>query len=574
MTSPVRTRPEPARELPELSLAEAASARVRPGRSLARRVWAGLAVVAVLASLIAAGAGREGVINRDGLGQLVEFFSAAGSPRLSGDFLALTGQATLTTLSYAVLGTALSLVIGLVAGVLSAQTWWRAGPAGRRRVRTRMAGWAGVRTLLVIPRGLHEVVWGLFFISVLGPTPLTAVLAIGIPFGAVTAKVFSEILDETAQGPFSALTAAGSPRRTAMLYGLLPAALSDLLSYSFYRFECAIRSAAVLGLVGAAGLGYQLQLSFQTLRYGEIWTLLYALILLSAAADLWSSAVRARRAAPRPPNPASGAGRDRLLGWSLAAALTLIPVSVWWVGLDPSALWAGRSWQMLGQVLDDSWPPELPGGGLAELLSVSAVTLAMSVLAMAVAFAGAALVAFPAANLSRLSARTGTRAGRGTRLVTVGLTRGLLIALRAIPPPVWALIVLFVLFPGILAGAVALGVYTLGVLGRLMAEAAENLDGRPLQALHTHGASPMQVFCYGVIPPAMPRFVAYGLYRWEVTIRETVVVGVVGAGGLGLLLDSQLSTLDYGGAVTTLATLIVLTLLVDFTSAAIRRSLR
>jgi phosphonate transport system permease protein len=72
----------------------------------------------------------------------------------------------------------------------------------------------------------------------------------------------------------------------------------------------------------------------------------------------------------------------------------------------------------------------------------------------------------------------------------------------------------------------------------------------------------------------MPRFVAYGLYRWEVTIRETVVVGVVGAGGLGLVLDQQLASFDYGGAVTTLLALMALTVVVDFTSAAIRRSLR
>jgi phosphonate transport system permease protein len=107
-----------------------------------------------------------------------------------------------------------------------------------------------------------------------------------------------------------------------------------------------------------------------------------------------------------------------------------------------------------------------------------------------------------------------------------------------------------------------------------MAEAAENLDARPLQALRANGAPPPHVFCYGVIPAAAPRFVAYGLYRWEVTIRETIVVGVVGAGGLGLLLDQQLASFDYGGALATLITLMILTLLVDFASATIRRSLR
>lgn len=95
-----------------------------------------------------------------------------------------------------------------------------------------------------------------------------------------------------------------------------------------------------------------------------------------------------------------------------------------------------------------------------------------------------------------------------------------------------------------------------------------------LRALAAQGASGGQVFLYGVLPAAIPRFAAYGLYRWEVTIREAVVVGVVGAGGLGLLLDQQLASFDYSGVVSTLIALIVLTLMVDLVSAAIRRSLR
>ncbi|HEU5473610.1 MAG TPA: ABC transporter permease subunit [Actinophytocola sp.] len=217
-------------------------------------------------------------------------------------------------------------------------------------------------------------------------------------------------------------------------------------------------------------------------------------------------------------------------------------LSAWWVGLDASGLLSGQTWQIAGDLLADAWPPSLSDGGVLELLKLSGVTVAMSVLAMAVAFCGGALLAFPSANLSRLGRPGGgTRWSRGLRLALVVCVRGLLIVLRAIPPPVWALLFLFVLFPVILPGAMALGVYTVGVLGRLMAEAAENLDARPLRALRAQGASEFQVFCYSVIPAAAPRFVAYGLYRWEVT---------------------------------TLLTIIALTLVVDLTSAAIRRQLR
>jgi len=534
----------------------------RSGRSRSRKLWSIAFLAAALASLLAAGIGTDDILKSGG--SLVgDFFAAAGSPRTDSDFLALTATAAATTLAYAVLGTVLSLLIGLIGGVFTAEVWWKARGRGSRAAGAR---WTVARAVLVVPRAIHEIVWGLIFLIVFGIDPIVAVLAIGIPFGAVTAKVFADILDDTPRRPYEALLASGAHRGAALLYGLLPQALPDLLSYAFYRFECAIRSAAVLGLIGAGGLGFELALSFQSLRYDEIWTLLYALILLSALADLWSSRVRASRNQPR---------KDRVFSASLITAVALIPLSIWWVGFDPSPLWASSSWQHAGTLLADAWPPSFGAGGLPELIRLSAVTVAMSIIAMLVAFWGGALLAFPAANLPRGGRRTrgspGTRAARSLLLAGCRL---LLIVQRAIPPPIWALLFLFVLHPGILPGALALGVYTMGVLGRLMAEAAENLDGRPLRALRAHGASEMQVFCYGVVPAATPRFVAYGLYRWEVTIRETVVVGVVGAGGLGLLLDHQLSTLDYGATMTTLATIVVLTMGVDIISATVRRVLR
>jgi phosphonate transport system permease protein len=535
-----------------------------------RRGWGLVAVVAVVGSLVLAGWGRDAVVKPDGASLVGEFFAAALQPRADAQFLALVGKETVTTLSYAVLGTALSLVLGVIGGVLTSQTWWEAG-AGRRR-RRGTAAWMLARGVLVVPRGIHEVVWGLFFLVVFGLDPLVAVLAIGIPFGAVTAKVFSELLDETSRRPYAALRAAGAGKRAALLYGLLPPAMSDLLSYGFYRFECAIRSATILGLIGAGGLGFQIALSFQTLRYQEIWTLLYALILMSVAADFWSSVVRSRRSAAR--RQRSGR-KDPVLTGSLLAGAGLVGFATWWIGLDVSVLWEARTWELGEQLLAGAWPPVLGDGGIGALLELGVITLAMSIVATAIAFCGGCLLAFPAANLPHLGrrARNGTR-GRSVRLAVVAVIRLLLIVLRTIPPPIWALLFLFVLFPGILPGALALGVYTAGVLGRLMAEAAENLDGKPLRALRAHGASETQVFCYAVVPAATPRFVAYGLYRWEVAIRETVVVGVVGAGGLGLLLDQQLSSFYYGAVLSTLIALIVLTLMVDLASAAIRRSLR
>jgi phosphonate transport system permease protein len=136
------------------------------------------------------------------------------------------------------------------------------------------------------------------------------------------------------------------------------------------------------------------------------------------------------------------------------------------------------------------------------------------------------------------------------------------------------LVVLFVVFPGILPGAIALGLHNMGILGRLMAEVNENLDQRPLVALRAQGASSSLVFLYGVLPLTLTRFLAYILYRWEVCTRETVIVGLVGAGGLGRLLTEQLSSFDYQQVLVTLSCFVLLTFAVDWVSSAARRSLR
>lgn len=553
--------------VPDLDQVTDVVAPERRGRQRRRVRWGWVVLITLLAALLVVWlTSPSGLVKPDGLAQVGQFFEAALHPRADGGFLALVGLSAVTTLSYAVLGTALSLVIGLIGGVLGSRTWWLSGS----RLRRGTLAWRLSRLALVLPRGIHEVIWGLVFLAILGVDPLAAVLAIGIPFGAVTAKVFSELIDATDRRPYEALLAQGASRTSAMLYGLLPAAGSELLSYGFYRFECAIRSATILGLVGAGGLGFQITLSFQTLQYSEIWSLLYAVIVLSWCADRWSSTIRRRRAAA---GSRARSRRDPVLVGSFACGVALLAISAWWVGLSPAVLVSPHTLESLGSVLAGVWPPRLPDGGIAQLAGEAGVTLVMSVLAGILAFAGGAMLAFPAARLSDLGRcrQAGMIAHIG-RFAVLLVSRLVLIVVRSVPPPIWALLFLFVLFPGILPGALALAVYTTGILGRLMAESAENLDGRPLRALRSNGASELQVFCYAVVPAAAPRFIAYGLYRWEVTIRETVVVGVVGAGGLGLVLQQQLATFDYGAAFTTLALIVGLTFAVDLLSSVVRRS--
>ncbi len=566
----------------------------RPSLLNVRSLWGLVFIASLVWSLHTAGLFQGELINAGGWTLVLRFLAAAIHPDLSPELLKLTLEATLKTLAYAVCGTSLSVLIGLVGGVLSSEVWWQSVLAVSRGTTYRTPTyWLLVRAVLAIPRAIHELIWALFFVNIFGLDPLVAILAIAIPFGAITAKVFSEILDETPRKALLALLNSGVPPLNAFIYSLFPQAFLNLLSYSFYRFECSIRSAAVLGIIGAGGLGYELLLSLQSLRYEQMWTFLIALILLSGITDLWSAMLRRRLGAPsrldlnvlnlqERKKPVSKS--DPVVKGSFLGGIVLVLFCFWYVQADYSKLWAPRTAQLLAGVVQDAFPPD--GSQLSQLFTLSLQTLAMSILAMAVAGLGGIFLSFPAASNFLLpggifdrgkSAQPSFFRGDlnrwwGTSVLVC--TRFLLLFVRAVPEPIWALIFLFVLFPGILPGAIALGLHNLGILGRLMAEVTENLDERPMRALKALGATSPQVFLYSVLPLTLPRFIAYILYRWEVCIRATIIVGLVGAGGLGRLLTEQLSSFDYKGLLTTLIIFIALTFLVDLISASVRRTLR
>lgn len=562
MTAPPAL-PAPAQGLLTAELGAHRTWAARSGRG-GRRVLGAVVVAGLVWSLVGAGLGRTPLVNPGGWPQLRAFFAAVVTPETSPAFLLGVGQAALVTVAYAVLGTALALVLGTAGGFAVSTTFWQ---GGRRPVRR--TGFLLARGALALPRGVHEAVWALLLVNILGLDPLVAVLAIGLPYGAITAKVYADLLDETPRAPYESLLAAGASRGQALLYGLVPLAGADLLSYAFYRLECSVRSAVVLGVIGAGGLGFELELSFSALRYGEMWTVIAALVLLCAAADVAGARLRARLArSPRTRTDASGRrrpDRDPAVGTALGLTVALVGWSWAYLAVQPATLWSPRALEQVRLVLRAAWPPATDLDTLGQLWSLGVQTFQMSLLAMILATGiglGAAVLAARAPDL-----------GPGRR--AVGLTvRGLLLLARAVPPPVWALLALFVLYPGLLPGAVALAIYNAGVLGRLMAEAQESLPGAPVQALRAQGASRGGAWLYGVLPRVLPKDLAYGLYRWEVAARETVIVGLVGAGGLGQLLARQTAAFDWPAVVATVAALVLLTFVVDLLSTLARRFCR
>ena len=125
---------------------------------------------------------------------------------------------------------------------------------------------------------------------------MAAVLALGIPYAGILGRIYSELLQDVPEAPLRALRSAGASEWRVFWHGRLPMALPDMLSYTFYRLECGVRSAAILSFVGLGGLGYQVQISLDDLAYTRAWTFLLALVVLVLSIDIWSTLVRRKLA--------------------------------------------------------------------------------------------------------------------------------------------------------------------------------------------------------------------------------------------------------------------------------------
>jgi phosphonate transport system permease protein len=255
--------------------------------------------------------------------------------------------------------------------------------------------------------------------------------------------------------------------------------------------------------------------------------------------------------------------------------LTLLAVALLWPGiqlaeLNPGVLLAADSQSEMGRFVAAFWPPAHTPDFLRLLLDATLQTLAIATAGMTLAL----LLAVPASLLASraLSLSAASRSGRPS---AVGQAlrwpvRGLLIFLRSVPEIVWALLFVRAVGLGPTAGVLAIAITYAGMLGKVYAEIYESVDQRPAHALLQAGGGRLAAFVYGILPNAAAELTSYTVYRWECAIRASVVMGFVGAGGLGQQIDLSLRMFAGGEVASMLLTFLLLVLLADQLSRVLR----
>ena len=520
-----------------------------------------------------------------------DYEDRSGLPATAAPFLSQVIAATINTLRIALAAVSLSLVMGLALGFCACSAWWPESPRAQRGPRVL---WLTARATMTFLRSVHELIWATLFLAAFGLTPLTAALAIALPYSGTLAKVFAEMCEESPEDTRIAFRSLGADPRQFYFLGLMPRVAAELCAYSLYRFECGLRSAAVLGFLGIATLGHSLSLSFENLHYREVWSYLYALLALVLVFDFWSGAVRRAMT-----GSANGPGRHRtrwlkLTGWALAAGI------IWaWTtggfGLDdmetarrtanlqrfgreiiPWPMQQGQgSWENVA-----AWAHRLLFTGPNPGLQAALNTLAMSIVAIVLAGVLAwLLLPFAARSLATphpflpSGARSSWPARCGWKLA-VAASRCLLVFGRAVPEYVWAFVFIAFVTDQFWAAILALALHNAGILGRLGAEIIENAEAPVPVGLRTLGATRGQLLAIGLVPVSLPRFLVYFFYRWETCLREGTVLGILGVSTLGRLIKDARAADRYDEMVFFVLLGAALVFAGDMVSSLARRCLR
>ena len=530
-----------------------------PGLRVGRATRWGLVALSVIVTAHLSGVRLGPLLDADGARSAGEILRGFAHPDLGAELLARIARLALDSLLIGVLATALGALIGVALAALCVRV--PALEEAPDRAHYREALGAAVRLVvrggLAFFRSVPDIVWALLFVRMLGLGPGPAVLAIAITTGAIFGKLFSELAEAVEPESIRALRRIGVGRLGILLHGVLPQVWPQWVGYAFYRLECSVRSASILGIVGAGGLGTEIALDLRYLEYDKLATALLAVIVLMIAIDVASWWLRRRP--------------FRYTAWLAAggSALALVRLDI--------------PWSQLTTNLIPSWLTD-PGGAATPAFVLEAIKLAAQTVAMAwCATWGAAAVAIAAAplaatTLSLRGYRAGALRGRGrlARAAAWGsfaLLRGGMQACRAMPELTLALLFVVWVGPGPFAGVLAIGVHTIGVFGRLYSDVYEEADPASLGALEATGASRLAIWLHGVLPQTAPRLLAFTLYRFDVNVRMTAMLGFVGAGGIGDSIDTAISLFHGADLVLLLAVLFATVATLDVFGDRIRRQI-
>ena len=597
--------------------------------------------------------------------------SAFLSPDFSRETLELGWVLTKQTLSAAMLGSGLAVVFAyLLALGSSRNVCVGIERSGGVRERFRVGSPLGLalaalgvvedvlrhilcaacRLIQDVLRAVPDIVWAIVLVAVVGLGPLAGALALALSMTGILAKVYSELWDSVDPREYEQVRALGGGRLKTFFYGIRPLAARSVQSFTLMRAECAIRNAAVIGVVGGGGLGADIWYQIQFGNWDTVSTLILFTLALTLTADLASNFIR-RQLRSDPNHPRARRNSSVFVRLSRAYvgagfALAVVLWGVWFMGwgdnappgqeaknfLEPAVkLVKGENWarikffeEMLepdldrrafgvvtGETPDElererrrveilrdrdmlvdlgheygfgefyklaawvSWEKEARKWFVWRVIKSSAVPLSMAIVGTLLGVLLAIMLTYPHSLAFQLepSKFTGERPHplvRVQRFLQLVVARMTGLTARGVPEIMWAFLFIAFVGPGLLAGTMAITVHTVGVLVRVFGETVDNIPYRRFE--QSFMGSRMACFGYVASPISWKDWMTYSFFQFESNVRTSVVLGIVGVGGLGFMFDTNFRFFYYDKASTCLIMIILLTVIIDRISRAMKLS--
>lgn len=409
-------------------------------------------------------------------------------------------------------------------------------------------------------RTIPGLIWASILVSVFSIGQFSGVMALSIIAFLISLKLFKEYIDGINENNINATVSLGATSLQVLRYSVLPHMFELSISVFFIVLETNIRSATILGLVGAGGIGQIIWRDLNHLRYDNLATIILVLFLSILIIDILSLTIRKNldKLSIEFKSISSYKRFNLIKPFLILISLGLITYIVFqFLDIDKERLLMGASQgkTMIMRMIDIdlTYLPKTIEGIFESLFIALFATVSGAVGALILSY-------FTAYNTSP------------NRIISI-IFKALINILRTFPPIVTAIIFFRGIGPGPLAGAMALSIYTTGVLTKMYSEVLENEEENIRNNILTVGGTKFQSYLHGLAPHSFATFISLVLYRLESNIRNSTILGIIGAGGIGTSIAMNISWRNWEKVGMLLLGVSLMVIFIDRISSMIRRKL-
>lgn len=480
---------------------------------------------------------------------------------------------TLETFWMAVLGTFIALILSVPLAFLAA-----------RNTTPHPAVYAVARGIIVFTRAVPDLVFALIFVRALSIGPLPGILALAFHSIGMVAKLLADAIEQTDKQPREAVTSVGATSLQTIVTTIIPQITPAFISIALFRLDINLRSSTVLGLVGAGGVGLLLKETLGQLAYSEALGVVFVIFVFILGMEILSAAVRStllsgesgnlpggkklfsfksleRGDEPKPKrhNPkilppwttkrVVSTGYGYFFGGLIIAGFIAVQVDFFELLLSFFDIFI-----FIGRMIPPDFVSAGPQivAGMVETLAIAAVSTVLG-----------SLLSIPLGFLAAVNVSV-------NRFV-YGLTRVLLVFIRGIPELILAIIFVAAMGLGPVPGIFALSIGTAGFLAKLIADSIEEIDPAPREAVTATGATRFQELFVSVVPQVMPALIGQLLYTFDINIRSSAILGIVGGGGIGFLLFNSMKVLAFDSTAAIILSIFVVVYAIEILAGYVRK---